>query len=418
MPKSSPVKTKLGQLVDVNKTSVDKVKLPIHYLDTSSIWRNTITNVERIDVLSKVPSRARRLVQENTIIYSLVRPDQEHYGLVGEKDSNLVVSTGFVTLDVKEPQLHDPRYIYYALTTSNATHHLHRIAKHNASSYPSLSPSDVENYEIDLYEDITYQKKVADFLGLIELRKVTINKHLNATIDYLNNLFRFWFIDLNFPNENGMPYKLSGGKVKWHEKIRRNFPIDWTIGSTEKLINIDSGYSFKSDTYKKEGKYGIITIKNVKDNLLDKTDFDCIDDLPSNLPKHCKLSKGDVLISLTGNVGRVCIVDTDNFLLNQRVGVISGSPAIKRFAFLFFNRPEVRKRVEYVANGSSQDNLSTNDLLRDQIVLPPMDLIEEFDALVEPMFEQYINLRNELELLEMIFETYHQKLISGEVKIL
>jgi len=117
--------------------------------------------------------------------------------------------------------------------------------------------------------------------------------------------------------------------------------------------------------------------------------------IPSKLPSSCVLKKGDLLVSLTGNVGRSCLVDKDNLLLNQRVGIITGNSAEKRFAYLFFARPEFRKRMENLANGSSQDNLSPVDLISDLQVLPPSDLLVKFEELTNPIVDKILSLTSE-----------------------
>ncbi len=78
-----------------------------------------------------------------------------------------------------------------------------------------------------------------------------------------------------------------------------------------------SGYAFKSSEFNDEGKYKIITIKNVKDGQFDGDNVKRMINIPEKMPEHCKLVDGDILLSLTGNVGRVCIVHGENFLLNE-----------------------------------------------------------------------------------------------------
>ena len=109
-------KYKLGDICDLNKNSLkvsDKFDT-IEYLDTSSITENTIDSLQNFS-REDAPSRAQRKVQNETIIFSTVRPNQNHFGLIQNPKTNLIVSSGFTTLDVKDKIEFDAKYLYYNL---------------------------------------------------------------------------------------------------------------------------------------------------------------------------------------------------------------------------------------------------------------------------------------------------------------
>ena len=107
---------KLGEIVDVNRQSIGKDYAfnEIEYLDTGSITENKIEGFQYFNI-NDAPSRAKRLVQENYIIYSTVRPIQRHYGFMEKFNPNLVVSTGFAVITTKKGKA-DPKYLYYLLS--------------------------------------------------------------------------------------------------------------------------------------------------------------------------------------------------------------------------------------------------------------------------------------------------------------
>jgi len=120
----------------------------IQYLDTSNITRNKIDKIQFFDGgKSVIPSRAKRRVKHETIIYSTVRPDQEHHGFLEHPADNLIVSTGFTTIDVIDNSI-NPKFLYYSLTRNKITDYLHTIATNNVSAYPSINPDDVGNLEL------------------------------------------------------------------------------------------------------------------------------------------------------------------------------------------------------------------------------------------------------------------------------
>lgn len=144
--------------------------------------------------------------------------------------------------------------------------------------------------------------------------------------------------------------RLSGFEDKW---------ITLTIGDVAEFIN---GYTFKSGSYVDDGKNKIITIANVQDGFMFIDEPKTINELPSNISEEQILKKGDILISMTGNVGRVCVVDHDNCLLNQRVGKIVAKNINKELLYLFLYDRRFLYQMIGSAQGGAQANLSTEDI--------------------------------------------------------
>lgn len=175
-------KVRLGDIVKTNQNtySPNESWTFVNYLDTGNITENKIEDIQHINTLTeKLPSRARRKVRENNIIYSTVRPNQQHYGIIKKQPDNFLVSTGFTVIDVDtEKAVAD--YIYYVLTQQDITEHLQAIAEQSVSAYPSLKPSDIENLEISL-PDIDTQKRVVSILSAIDA-KITKNAEINNNL--------------------------------------------------------------------------------------------------------------------------------------------------------------------------------------------------------------------------------------------
>jgi type I restriction enzyme S subunit len=135
----------IGEFVKTNHRSISKDYLfqEIEYLDTSSLTEGLISETQKI-ALKDAPSRAKRLVQNNDLLISTVRPDQKHYGIINNPTKNFVVSTGFCVITCSDIE---PHFIYLLLTSDEMTQYLHSIAEGSTSTYPSLKPSDIEKIE-------------------------------------------------------------------------------------------------------------------------------------------------------------------------------------------------------------------------------------------------------------------------------
>lgn len=122
----------------------------MNYLDTANITKNKIDTIQQIDCINeKVPSRAKRKVKKDSIVYSTVRPNQLHYGIIKSPIENMIVSTGFVVLDCKLDFIKND-IIYYWLIQENRTELLQSIGETSTSTYPSIKPSDIGSMKIAL----------------------------------------------------------------------------------------------------------------------------------------------------------------------------------------------------------------------------------------------------------------------------
>ena len=152
----------------------------VNYLDTGNITDNRIDSIQYIDTKAeKLPSRARRKVKRDSIIYSTVRPNQRHFGIIKTQPEHFLVSTGFAVIDVDKAVL-DADFLYYLLSQSAFVETLHAIAEQSTSAYPSIKPSDIEDLEIAI-PSLDTQKKIAGILTAIDM-KITQNMEVNENL--------------------------------------------------------------------------------------------------------------------------------------------------------------------------------------------------------------------------------------------
>jgi len=174
---------KIAEICDINRETISRKKqdVVIHYLDTSSLTENSISNIQTM-LLSEAPSRAQRIVNNDTILYSVVRPNLKHYGIMNNPVNNLIASTGFATLDLKDEfaKIVDPLYLYYTLTLPSNTFHFQTIAGNSVSSYPSINPSDIGNLDVEL-PCLDVQRQIVAILKVLD-SKIQLNEQINQNL--------------------------------------------------------------------------------------------------------------------------------------------------------------------------------------------------------------------------------------------
>src|SRR2546427_2991198 len=204
----------LKEVAKVNESYVGKnFKFPeIEYIDIDSVENGNIIKSQFL-LLKDAPSRARRIVKKDDIIISTVRPNLRHFAFVKDPKPNTVVSTGFAVISCKRV---NPRFLYYYLTTNRYTQHLTAIADSHTSTYPSFNVDVLENSPIP-YPDGAEQRAIARVLTVLD-GKIELNQRMNKTLEEIGRaIFKRWFIDFEFPNEDNKPYKSSGGEIVYNE---------------------------------------------------------------------------------------------------------------------------------------------------------------------------------------------------------
>ena len=136
------------------------------------------------------------------------------------------------------------------------------------------------------------------------------------------------------------------------------------------VADLKNGYAFESSTYDRGGTYHVITIANVQDGYLSLSATKTITELPSDLQKHHRLESGDILISMTGNVGRVCMVSAKKCLLNQRVGKLIPKGIDRPFLYYVVHSRHFLLSMIEMAVGGAQDNLGKPDITGYSCLIP------------------------------------------------
>ena len=204
----------------------------------------------------------------------------------------------------------------------------------------------------------------------------------------------------------------------WNEELKREIPKDWKVEKLSSTTRIASGFPFKSSEYVPHGKYRIITIKNVLDGEIDSSSAESVSDIPKKIPDVCKLGVGDILISLTGNVGRMGVIFEHNLLLNQRVGkLIVSNQELFLFSYFLLSSNEQRVRLERFSNGSSQANLSPIQAVDFNTFIPDSGTLKAFNGFVAPILDRMISSRQESKRLMQIRDWLLPLLMNGQIKI-
>ena len=374
------------RLGDVSKTNADtyspKEKWDFaNYLDTGNITNNTIDSIQFIELKNmKLPSRAKRKVKTDSIIYSTVRPNQRHFGIIKSQPENFLVSTGFVVIDVDTNVL-NADFLYYLLMQNTLVDALQAIAEQSTSAYPAIKPSDIENLEIEI-PDLATQKKISDILSSLD-RKIAKNAEINKNLEQqAKAIFKSWFIDF--------------------EPFSNQKPNDWSVSTLGNVSIMSAGGDkpqnvspIKTDLY----RYPIYSNGLSDEGLYGFTD-------------KPKIFEESVTVSARGTIGFVCLRHTPYVPIVRLVTLIPKTEIISaKYLYLWL------KQLHITGTGTTQQQLTVPDFQKTAILVPSQEIVTLFTATVEPIFEKIWANQSENEKLSSLRDILLPKLMSGELDV-
>lgn len=379
-------KTNLHTYSDKEKWSL------IRYLDTGSITEGRIDEIQTLyPGVDKIPSRARRKASVGDILFSTVRPNQKHYGIIEAGTENLLVSTGFTVVTV-DTTIADPYFIYYYLTQSSVIESLQAIAEQSTSTYPSIKPSDIEDIELDLPE-LETQKKIGSTLRMLD-RKIALNEEINDNLEQqAQSYFQELFVD--------------------------NADPEWAIGTISDLGTVVGGSTpskAKPEYYTESG----IAWITPKDLSINKSKFvshgeNDITELGLKNSSAAIMPEGTVLFSSRAPIGYIAIA-AGEVTTNQGFKSVVPKPEIGT-PFVYFFLKNTLPVIEGMASGSTFKEVSGSTMKNVPAVIPDAETLAKFSDFCAPIFAQQRILEEQNQSLATLRDNLLPKLMSGEINV-
>lgn len=380
-------KTNLHTYSDKEKWSL------IRYLDTGSITEGRIDEIQTLyPGVDKIPSRARRKASVGDILFSTVRPNQKHYGIIEAGTENRLVSTGFTVVTV-DTTIADPYFIYYYLTQSSVIESLQAIAEQSTSTYPSIKPSDIEDIELDLPE-LETQKKIGSTLRMLD-RKIALNEEINDNLE-------------------------QQAQAIYHERFEtvspNDLPSDWRIVTLGEVATISN----KSFNPLKEPE---ILLEHYSIPAFDEARFPVFELSTSIKSNKFIIDASCFMISkLNPTTKRVwkpyCL--TGNAVCSTEFIVYKAKDqSITDFLYSVIDSGSFSDFMCSHVTGStgSRQRTTPSDTLSYELILPSEDELAEFQSLVSPMYAQMRINAIENDKLKRLRDSLLPKLMSGEIDV-
>ena len=351
---------------------------------------------------SSPPSGNVTAYQEGDILLSNIRP---YF-----RKTWLATHSGGCNADVlcirANPDKCLPKYLYYLFTTDNFVNDYLKSCK--GAKMPRGDVQRLLDYEFDL-PDLPTQLRIAGVLGSLD-EKIALNRKKIAELEALaKTIYDYWFVQFDFPDKDGKPYKSSGGKMVWNEQLKREIPEGWEVGTLSDIVTITMGQSPNGSRLNESGD-GTLFFQG-------SSDFG--DVVPSNrvytLSPTRMAYAGDVLLSVRAPVGATNIALLP-CCIGRGLAALRGTDCSNIFILQTLSLVKSRFAAKNV-DGTTFGSLSKDELCGLEILKPPVVTIHAFDDLANPIMEQVLGLVRSIRETSSLRDILLPLLMNGQVVV-
>ena len=366
--------------------------------------------ISKKDYLSLVNMDCKPL--KNDIVIAKDGSYLKHVFVIKEEKEQAILSS----IGILRPNLEkiNPFYLKYYLHTSSVK----EIVAKKYVSGSALPRIILKNFgEIDiLYKKLITQQRIASVLSSLD-GKIELNNRINAELEAIaKTLYDYWFVQFDFPDADGKPYKSSGGKMVYNEELKREIPEGWEVKTLSDIIDVKDG---THDSPKPQNAgYPLVTSKCLKPEGIDYSLSNLISEKDYiQVNKRSKVDQGDVLFSMIGNIGTIYKVEESiiNFAI-KNVALFKTSEArhLKNYLYLYLHSFDMKRHMSNVISGSIQKFIGLG-ALRNIPFLFNLDIIMSFNKISQEIFNKKEILKRENQHIASLRDWLLPMLMNGQV---
>ena len=309
------------------------------------------------------------------------------------------------SLFVKDFKGNYPKYIYYLLKTFGLQ------KRSSGSGVPTMNRNHLHPLKVLAHLDLPTQHKIAAVLSALDL-KIDKNDLINTELEAMaKTLYDYWFVQFDFPNMNGKPYKSSGGKMVWNEDIKRDIPDDWEVRTLLDIADYANGLPCQKYRPINENVLRVIKIREMHDGFSSETEL-----VRADIPRKAIIENGDVLFSWSASL-EVQIWSRGEGALNQHIFKVTSNKYPK--SFYYYQLVNYLQHFKMMAENrkTTMGHITQEHLQQSRIVLPPKQLTMQLEEIIAPLFAVMLNNEAENQSLSELRDWLLPMLMNGQVAV-
>ena len=290
----------------------------------------------------------------------------------------------------------DYEYVYYFLKTQ-----YDNLRSLSSGVRKNLNSNDIKNFKINIPKDIKKQKKIANVLSSLD-SKIELNNKINKELEAMaKTLYDYWFVQFDFPDENGNPYKSSGGKMVYNQELKREIPEGWEVKTLNTITNIIAGGDKPKDF--SEYQTSELSIPIYSNGIENEGLY--------GFTNNARINNPSITISARGTIGYCCLRFKPYLPI---VRLISVTPKIQNQIVFFY---QAIKNLVFENSGSVQQQLTVPQVSELKIVLPPEFYLTKFEKIGILLFSKIENIKQQNQELAKLRDWLLPMLMNGQVSV-
>jgi type I restriction enzyme S subunit len=389
----------------------------VNYIKSESITSTLYLNSTSYEFIDKETNEIlkRSKLQENDLLFSIAGAYLGKIGVVRNQDlpANTNQAVGIVRLNNKKVNF---LYIYYYFSQKYINRHINKLS--SQSSQPNLNLTLLGNLEFD-NKLLTKQKKIAKTLSALD-SKIELNNRINSELEVMAKLlYDYWFVQFDFPDANGQPYKSSGGEMVYSEVLKRDVPKGWEVKSLDKFGKLKNGINYDPSEIG-DTKAKIINVRNISSSsiFVANKDLDELNLDGENVRKYL-VDRNSILITRSGIPGTVRLIE-DYSANTIYCGFIICLTVNNNYMrnLLFFQLKSVEVYMAKKSGGTIMPNINQGVLKGLSIISPIKKITEEFNIQINPIFKKINLIEQENQQLKALRDWLLPMLMNGQVEVM
>lgn len=304
-----------------------------------------------------------------------------------------------------------PEYAYYWFSSPWIQKKL--CNNNKGSTVPLLTLSEIKSLPIKYPQNLKKQEKVVKILSSIDVQIKRNNDMVQKLQVLTQSIYSYWFNQFEFPNEEGKPYKSSGGEMAWNEELKREIPKDWEVKQLKELSTIILGGtpSRNIDEYWNNGNISWLNSGEIVNfPIITSSEKITLAGLENSATEYMK--SGTVVVSITGNI-RASILGIDSCANQSVVGIIENKTLRKEYLYPYISA--ILSKFIKMSTGNCQQHINKKTLEENQILIPKKSVILNYYNKVENMYSLIISTALQTNKLLQLKEKLLPLLINGQL---
>ena len=411
----------VGEVCSSISDTYREKKNMVTLINTSDVLEGRVLNHERVPNFN-LKGQFKKTFQRDDILYSEIRPQNRRFAYVDFSPIDYIASTKLMVIRAKKDVV-SPKYLYYFLKNSSTVAELQLLAETRSGTFPQITFSEVANLTIPV-PSLAVQEVIVQTMQCLE-DKITCNEQINDNLEQQAKLlYDYWFTQFDFPDENGKPYRSSGGKMVWNEQLKMEIPFSWICSKMENAIEaVRTGLNPRNNFQLGNGNIQYITVKNLCLNgSLDFSGCDTIDEQARQIVhRRSDIQRDDILFASIAPLGRCYLIQENptNWDINESVFSIRYNSSVLTAEYLYMNLQSETfvKRATACSTGSIFKGIRINSLMDSEIILPPLSVTKEFSKEIKPLLALQKELDRETHTLIQLRDWLLPMLMNGQATI-